>query len=349
MRPPFSNRFGRRTFLGGLGAGVLVACEPDPLLSPKRVRTIEGRPGERLDLTDVIGANVPGGRAGLAMDPDALYFVRPDGVYTVPRTGGPARRLAESNGAAFPRVDGDFVYWSAPRDRVSASGDLGASVVRRVSRFGSDVKDVVEIPYGASFEVSNRRLVWAGARGQPLSTYHDDDDDDHEVKPVKGRYDGSARLVTRWSGVYWEDATGGRVSRLGADGRVTGAAPLKEGERFLDADDDAMYGMPRDSVQDAGKSWRWFRRPFLGGPDAQVVARGYGERVWAAGKRTVMQEVVDGRSVLSLLQANGETRVLMTDERAEYLVDEWGIFWQESTVRDGRPTNVRFSYLELPT
>ena len=80
-----------------------------------------------------------------------------------------------------------------------------------------------------------------------------------------------------------------------------------------------------------------------------MVARGYGERVWAAGKRTVMQEVVDGRSVLSLLQANGETRVLMTDERAEYLVDEWGIFWQESTVRDGRPTNVRFSYLELPT
>jgi hypothetical protein len=341
MRSPFCTPVGRRTFLGGLGAGVLVACEADPLLTPKRVRTIEGHPGERLELTDVIGSNVPGGRAGLAMDPDAVYFVRPDGVYTVPRTGGPARRLAESNGAAFPRVDGDFVYWSAPRD-------LGASVVRRVSRFGSDVKEVVEIPYGASFEVSNRRLVWAGARGQPLSTYHDDDDDDHEVKPVKGRYDGSARLVTRWSGVYWEDATGARVSRLGADGRVTGAAPLKEGERFLDADDEAMYGIPRDFVQGAGKSWRWFRRPFLGGPDREVVARGYGQRVWAAGRRTVMQEVVGDRSVLSLLQTNGETRVLMSDERSEYLVDEWGIFWQEATIRDGRPTNQRFYYLELP-
>ncbi len=340
MRSPFSVPFGRRAFLGGLGAGVLVACEDDPLLSPKRVRTIEGHPGERLDLTDLIGPNVPAGRAGLAMDPDALYFVRDDGVYTLPRTGGPPRRLAESTGAAFPRVDGDFVYWAAPRD-------LGASVVRRVSRFGSDVKDVVDIPYGASFEVSNRRVVWTTGRERPLSTYRDDDDD--EVEAVRGRYDGSARLVARWSGVYWEDAVGARVSRLSADGAVTGAGPLKDGERFLDADDDYMYGAPRDSVQDAGKSWSWFRRPFLGGPDTVVVARGYGERLWAAGKRTVMQEVVDGRSVVSLRQANGETRVLMADERAEYLVDEWGIFWRDATIRDGRPTNVRFSYLELPT
>lgn len=345
---PFSLAFGRRAFLGGLGAGLLVACEDDPLLSAKRVRTIEGRPGERLDLTDVIGSSVAGGRAALAMDPDALYFVRADGVYTLPRTGGPPRRLAESTGAAFPRIDGDFVYWAAPRDHAPASGDLGASVVRRVSRFGSDVKDVVEIPNGAPFEVSNRRIVWSTARGQPLSTYRDDDDDD-EVERVRGRYDGSARLVSRWSGVYWEDAVGARVSRLGADGSVTGAAPLKEGERFLDADDEAMYGTPRDSVQDAGKSWRWFRRPFLGGPDAVVAARGYGERVWSAGRRTVMQEVVDGRSVLSLLQTDGSTRVLMTDERADYLVDEWGIFWREATTRDGRPENVRFYYLELPT
>ncbi len=340
MRSPFSIPLGRRAFLGALGAGVLVACDDDPLLSAKRVRTIEGHPGERLDLTEVVGANVAGGRGGLAVDPDALYFVRADGVYTLPRTGGPARRLAESTGGSFPRVDGDFVYWSAPRD-------LGASVVRRVSRFGSDVKDVVDIPYGASFEVSNRRIVWTGARGQPLSTYRNEEDE-QKVKSVRARYDGSAPLLARWSGVYWEDVAGGRVSRLGADGGVTGAAPLKEGERLLDVDDEAMYGVPRDYVQNAGKSWRWFRRPFLGGPEREVVARGYGDRVWPAGKRTVMREVVDGRSVLSLLQTNGETRVLMTDERAEYLVDEWGIFWQEAAVRDGRPTNVRVFYLELP-
>lgn len=338
LRSGFDTALGRRAFLGSVAAGgVALSCgevSDDPI---PRVRTIQGHPGERLDLTATVGM-AGWGRRGTAMDPDNLYFLRKDGLYSVVRTGGPARKLADMGGK-FPCVGGDFVYWV---------GDVTPTTqaVVRASRFGSSVEKLFDLQPGpVRFSAMDGRVVW---------------EDEKERKVFTARPGGNVVAVERTlpddfiarpGGLYWENIRSPGLTRLARDGSVSEFASWREGHSLFDIDDDYAYGT--DRVPTAPDRYRWFRRPRGGGRDEQFEVEGAPVAAWSAGKRVLVGAGRQGEAGVHLTlytPGTGSSVDLFTiDSYQRAVVDEWGIFWMDGSENIQSMTNTyRFYYYEFP-
>lgn len=330
---------GRRGFLGSVAAGgVALSCgevSDDPI---PRVRTIQGHPGERLDLTATVGM-ASWGRIGMAMDPDNLYFLRKDGLYSAVRTGGPARKLADVSGQ-YPCVGGDFVYW------VGYVTSTTQAVVR-ASRFGSSVEKLFDLAGPVRFSAMDGRVVW---------------EDEKERKVFTARPGGSVVAVegtlpidffARPGGLYWENRLSPGLTRLARDGSVSAVASSREAETLFDIDDAYAYGFEQLREGNPSDRYAWFRRPLRGGPDQRFDVDGIPFNLASAGSRVLVNASKLGAPGVRLslfTPSTGKSVDLFTIESLRgAVVDEWGIFWMEGSEDIKNMTNTyRYFYYEFP-
>ncbi len=336
----FNTRLGRRGFLGSVAAGgVALSCSQDSDDPARRVRTIQAHPGETLDLSMAVGASTGWGRTGTTMDPDNLYFLRPDGLFSILRTGGPARRIADVTGA-YPCVGGDFLYW------VGYVGPTTQAVVR-ASRFGSSVERLFELDGPVRFSAMDGRMAWERQADRKLFSARPGG----SVLTVDGTMPDT--LIARPGGIHWRNSRGSGLSRLARDGTVSSSVAWSS-ETLFDIDDEYAYGFAQPSEGVPSERYSWFRRPQNGGPDQLFETDGTPFAVWSAGNRILVATSKRGVAGVQLSLVTPSTRATVPlftiDGTGRAVVDEWGIFWQEGMKNHdgGGAENVKVFYYEFP-
>jgi hypothetical protein len=344
MRPRsgFDSTLGRRQFIGGLAAGgIVLSCSPSEEEVARRVRTIAGHPGETLDLSMAIGLSTAGGKAGMAMDPDNLYFLRSDGLYGMVRTGGPIQKLGDLPGS-YPCVVGDHIYW------VGRTSPVSQGIVR-TSRFGSSVDRIMDVENPYVFSAADRRLVWQRSRDMQLFTCRVGS----EASLIPQSAPSDRGFIVRESGVYWENARTSTLSRLTRDGTVSSPVRWNLTDAFFDIDDTYAYGRTPPSEDSTNARQTWFRRPLAGGTDDVFETEGIPFAVWSAGKRLLVATsklgIAGVRLSLFAPEERKSTDLFSITNTQNALVDEWGMFWREGMpTHEGSADAIKFFYYEFP-
>ncbi len=272
------------------------------------------------------------------MDPDNLYFLRKDGLYSVVRTGGPARKVADMGGE-FPCVGGDFVYW------VGSVTPTTQAVVR-ASRFGSSVEKLFDLASPLQFSAIDGRMAWERAPDRTIFSARPGG----EVSSLTmSRPDA---LIARPGGIYWANGEGD-IIRLARDGSVSVFASRENGERLFDIDDEYAYGFVPPQLPPASDRYTWFRRPRGSGRDEEYQVEGTPVAAWSAGKRVLIGAGKQGKSGVQLSlhtpRTGSSIDLFAIDNYQPAVVDEWGIFWMDGSENIQTMTNTyRFYYYEFP-
>jgi hypothetical protein len=341
LRSGFDSKIGRRGFLGSIAAGsVAISCSQDSDDPIRRVRTIQGHPGETLDLSMAVGASTGWGRSGTAMDPDNLYFLRPDGLFSILRTGGPVRRLSDVGGQ-YPCVAGDTLYW------VGLVSPTTQTIVR-ASRFGSSTERLFDLDGSAQLAAIDGRLAWQYLSDTRLFTAKGNG----SPAPIQGTTPDTLLGYQRY--IYWRNLRGTDVARLSRDGSVSSAAIWQSSETLFDIDDDYAYGFSPPTEGISSERYTWFRRPQRGGPDQLFEVDGMPFGLWSAGGRVlvgVSKMGLPGIQLSLLTPGTGSVvKLFSIESAAKAVVDEWGIFWQEGMKNHdgGGADKVKVFYYEFP-
>ncbi len=186
----------------------------------------------------------------IAVDTSGLYWGADgngstgSGLYSL-ADGGPI--LLQSGAITSLTLDNSYVYWTSP----------GIGSVRRASKSGNDVSDIVEYPTGTSYEVGHiivgsSLLYWTNTAPQP----------NVNSAPAAGCIQGPSNcgtalapastsvpngLIVDDGGIFW--STSGGISQTALDGGLSSSvyASTGGGIRALAADADTFYlaiGLP---------------------------------------------------------------------------------------------------------